>query len=169
MMINGMAHGGLRGTTVCQLHMRHFKDGDTIIIEPWRARAFPVLKDLVDRPQRLRPHHSGRRIRLRQHRRRARRQRPARRQDRRRPGDGRRRVHWLRRLRGRVQERLRHAFRGRQGLASGLAAAGQTRARAARAQHGPDDGRSRLRQLHRDRLLRSRLPQGNQLWISSPG
>jgi succinate dehydrogenase / fumarate reductase iron-sulfur subunit len=47
MMINGVAHGGLRGTTVCQLHMRHFKDGDTIVIEPWRARAFPVLRDLV--------------------------------------------------------------------------------------------------------------------------
>jgi succinate dehydrogenase / fumarate reductase iron-sulfur subunit len=47
MMINGIAHGGLRGTTVCQLHLRHFKDGDTIIIEPWRARAFPVLKDLI--------------------------------------------------------------------------------------------------------------------------
>jgi len=47
MMINGLAHGGLRGTTVCQLHMRHFHDGDTIIIEPWRARAFPVLKDLI--------------------------------------------------------------------------------------------------------------------------
>jgi len=37
----------LRGTTVCQLHMRHFQDGQTIIIEPWRANAFPVLKDLV--------------------------------------------------------------------------------------------------------------------------
>jgi succinate dehydrogenase / fumarate reductase iron-sulfur subunit len=47
MVINGLAHGGQRGTTVCQLHMRHFHDGDTIIIEPWRARAFPVLKDLV--------------------------------------------------------------------------------------------------------------------------
>ena len=47
MMINGLAHGGRRGTTVCQLHMRHFRDGDTIVIEPWRARAFPVLKDLV--------------------------------------------------------------------------------------------------------------------------
>jgi succinate dehydrogenase / fumarate reductase iron-sulfur subunit len=47
MVINGKAHGGQRGTTVCQLHMRHFHDGDTIIIEPWRARAFPVLKDLV--------------------------------------------------------------------------------------------------------------------------
>src|SRR4051794_30718778 len=47
LVINGIAHGGLRGTTVCQLHMRHFQDGQTITIEPWRARAFPVLKDLV--------------------------------------------------------------------------------------------------------------------------
>jgi succinate dehydrogenase / fumarate reductase, iron-sulfur subunit len=39
MVINGLAHGGQRGTTVCQLHMRHFRDGDTIVIEPWRARA----------------------------------------------------------------------------------------------------------------------------------
>lgn len=50
MMINGKAHGGFKGTTVCQLHMRHFKDGDEIYLEPWRARAFPVVKDLaVDR------------------------------------------------------------------------------------------------------------------------
>lgn len=47
MVINGIAHGGLRGTTACQLHMRHFKDGETITIEPWRAEAFPVLRDLV--------------------------------------------------------------------------------------------------------------------------
>lgn len=47
MMINGIAHGPDPGTTVCQLHMRRYKDGDTIIIEPWRARAFPVIKDLV--------------------------------------------------------------------------------------------------------------------------
>ena len=46
-MINGVAHGPLRGTTVCQLHMRHFKDGDELYLEPWRARAFPVIKDLV--------------------------------------------------------------------------------------------------------------------------
>ncbi len=46
-MINGVAHGPKRGTTVCQLHMRHFKDGDELYLEPWRARAFPVLKDLV--------------------------------------------------------------------------------------------------------------------------
>jgi succinate dehydrogenase / fumarate reductase iron-sulfur subunit len=49
-MINGVAHGPNRATTVCQLHMRFFKDGDTLVLEPWRAAAFPVLKDLaVDR------------------------------------------------------------------------------------------------------------------------
>lgn len=46
-MINGKAHGGFKGTTVCQLHMRHFKDSDVIYLEPWRAKAFPVVKDLV--------------------------------------------------------------------------------------------------------------------------
>jgi succinate dehydrogenase / fumarate reductase, iron-sulfur subunit len=46
-MVNGRAHGQLRGTTLCQLHMRHFADGDTLVIEPFRARAFPVIKDLV--------------------------------------------------------------------------------------------------------------------------
>src|SRR5437868_5464561 len=46
-MINGVAHGPQRGTTVCQLHMRHFKDGDELYLEPWRARAFPIVKDLV--------------------------------------------------------------------------------------------------------------------------
>ncbi|MCB9244852.1 MAG: succinate dehydrogenase/fumarate reductase iron-sulfur subunit [Flavobacteriales bacterium] len=45
--INGEAHGPDRGVTTCQLHMRKFKDGDTIYIEPWRAKAFPVIKDLV--------------------------------------------------------------------------------------------------------------------------
>ena len=50
MYINGKPHGPQKGTTTCQLHMRHFKDGDTIIIEPWRAKGFPVIKDLmVDR------------------------------------------------------------------------------------------------------------------------
>jgi succinate dehydrogenase / fumarate reductase iron-sulfur subunit len=46
-MINGVAHGPQRGTTVCQLHMRHYKDGDELWLEPWRAKAFPVVKDLV--------------------------------------------------------------------------------------------------------------------------
>ena len=47
MMVNGYAHGFQKGTTVCQLHMHNFKDGDSIVIEPWRAKAFPVVKDLV--------------------------------------------------------------------------------------------------------------------------
>jgi len=47
MYINGRAHGPLKGTTTCQLHMRHFSDGETVTIEPWRAEAFPVIKDLV--------------------------------------------------------------------------------------------------------------------------
>lgn len=47
MYINGRAHGPKTGITTCQLHMRTFKDGDTIIIEPWRAKAFPIIKDLV--------------------------------------------------------------------------------------------------------------------------
>ncbi len=47
LVINGIAHGGRRGTATCQLHMRHFKDGETITVEPWRAKAFPLIKDLV--------------------------------------------------------------------------------------------------------------------------
>ena len=47
LVINGVPHGPLKGTTTCQLHMRHFSDGQTITIEPWRAGAFPVIKDLV--------------------------------------------------------------------------------------------------------------------------
>ena len=46
-MVNGVAHGPERETTLCQLHMRHFKDGDELYLEPWRAKAFPVIKDLV--------------------------------------------------------------------------------------------------------------------------
>src|SRR5260370_2912707 len=49
-VINGEGHGPRRGTTVCQLHMRHFRDGDVLHLEPWRANAFPVVRDLcVDR------------------------------------------------------------------------------------------------------------------------
>jgi succinate dehydrogenase / fumarate reductase iron-sulfur subunit len=60
MFINGEAHGPVKGTTTCQLHMRSFKDGDTIYIEPFRANAFPVIKDLViDRGAFDRIQHSG--------------------------------------------------------------------------------------------------------------
>jgi len=47
MYINGKPHGPWKATTVCQLHMRAFKDGETVVVEPWRANAFPVVKDLV--------------------------------------------------------------------------------------------------------------------------
>ncbi len=47
LVINGIPHGGNKGTAACQLHMRHFKDGQTITIEPWRAKAFPLVRDLV--------------------------------------------------------------------------------------------------------------------------
>ncbi|WP_255038617.1 succinate dehydrogenase/fumarate reductase iron-sulfur subunit [Lacihabitans soyangensis] len=47
MYINGQPHGPLEGVTTCQLHMRTFNDGDTIVVEPWRSKAFPVIKDLV--------------------------------------------------------------------------------------------------------------------------
>jgi succinate dehydrogenase / fumarate reductase iron-sulfur subunit len=46
-MVNGIAHGPVPAVTACQLHMRSFKDGDTIVVEPWRARPFPIIKDLV--------------------------------------------------------------------------------------------------------------------------
>jgi succinate dehydrogenase / fumarate reductase iron-sulfur subunit len=46
-MINGVAHGPVPGTTICQLHMRHFEDGQELYLEPWRAQAFPVVRDLV--------------------------------------------------------------------------------------------------------------------------
>ena len=47
LVINGIPHGGHKGTATCQLHMRHFNDGEIITIEPWRARSFPIVKDLV--------------------------------------------------------------------------------------------------------------------------
>lgn len=60
MMINGQAHGPNRMTTTCQLHMRSFKNGDTIYVEPWRAKAFPIIKDLmVDRSAFDRVLHAG--------------------------------------------------------------------------------------------------------------
>ncbi len=58
--INGRPHGPMRNTTTCELHMREFNDGDSIVIEPWRARAFPVIKDLVvDRSSFERIMHAG--------------------------------------------------------------------------------------------------------------
>ena len=74
LMINGQAHGPQRGTATCQLHMRKFHDGAEIVVEPWRARAFPIIKDLMCDRGAVRPHRRGRRLHHRADRRRARRQ-----------------------------------------------------------------------------------------------
>jgi succinate dehydrogenase / fumarate reductase iron-sulfur subunit len=96
-VINGRPHGPRPATTTCQLHMRSFRDGDTIVIEPCgRRRSRPA------RPRgarRLRPHHRGRRLRLGRHRQCSGRQCDPDPQARRRARHGRRRLHWLRRLR----------------------------------------------------------------------
>ena len=127
LVVNGVAHGPDRGTTVCQLHMRRFKDGDTITIEPWRAKAFPVVKDLVvDRSAFDRiiaaggfvsvncggaP--DGNTILI---------------EGRVRSGDGLGRLHRLRRVRRGVQERVGAPLHERQDLAPGAPAAGAARA-----------------------------------------
>ena len=111
-MVNGVAHGPEAGTTLCQLHMRKFKDGDEIYVEPWRARAFPLVKDLVvdrsalDRLDRRRRVHFG------GHRQRTRRQRHSGREGSRRPVDGRGRLHRLWGVRGHVSERFGLALPG---------------------------------------------------------
>jgi len=103
-VINGQPHGPQAKTTVCQLHMRQFKDGDEIYIEPWRARAFPVLKDLiVDRTAMDRIVEAGRRS--------TRRQRYPDSQSRCRHRHGCRRMHRLRCLCGRLPQRLGNAIR----------------------------------------------------------
>ena len=147
LVINGVPHGPDRGTTVCQLHMRRFKDGDTITIEPWRAKAFPVVKDLVvdrsafDRiiaaggyvsvncggaPGRQRHPDSEGHLGT---------------------GDGLGRLHRLRRLRRRLQERIGAPVHERQDLASGRAAPGADRAGTPRGRDDRAGGRRRLRQL----------------------
>ena len=67
-MINGVAHGPNRATTVCQLTMRHFKDGEELVLEPWRAAAFPYHQGPGRRSPLLRSHHRFRRLHFRLHR-----------------------------------------------------------------------------------------------------
>ena len=133
MMINGRAHGPSEGTATCQLHMRKFHDGDEIVVEPWRARAFPDHPRPRRRPQRLRPHHRGRRLHHRPDRQRARRQPDPRAEGGRRRRHGRRRLHRVRRVRGRLPERRRPAVHRGEGRAPRPAPPGP--ARALRARH----------------------------------
>ena len=62
LMIDGQAHGPQRGTATCQLHLRRFNDGDTVVVEPFRSRRLPDRQGPRRRPRRVRPHHRGRRL-----------------------------------------------------------------------------------------------------------
>ena len=129
MMINGRPHGPERGTATCQLHMRKFRDGDHITIEPWRAASFPLVTDLiVDRSAFDRIIEAGGYISAS-----TRAARPTATsipipKRCRRRGDGRGRVHRLRRVRGRVPERRRAAVHVGEAAAPQPAAAGSGRA-----------------------------------------
>ena len=109
------ARPGSAARATCQLHMRHFKDGDTIYHRAVAGQGVPGGQGPGGGSQRLRPHHPGGRLRLGEHRRRAGRQLPAGAEAEAGDGDGRGRVHRLRRLRGGLQERLGDAVRRRQG------------------------------------------------------
>jgi hypothetical protein len=160
-MVNGMAHGPLPGTTLCQLHMRHFKDGDELYLEPWRAKAFPVIKDLVvdrgafDRiiaaggyspslpeapPTERVLIPKGKRGTL----------------------HGRRRVYRVRRLCRHVPERFGRPFHRRQDCPPRSVAARAAGAGTARHSDGGPGQAGTLRQLHQHRRMRSGLPQGDQ-------
>ena len=161
-VINGVPHGPRPGTTTCQLHMRHFRDGQTIVIEPFRAKPFPVLRDLiVDRSALDRMIAAGGYISVSTGSAPDGNAIPVAKPERGR-GHGRRRVHRLRRLRGRVPQRLGHAVRGRQDLPPRAAAAGSAGALDARREHGGGHGPGGLRPLHqRDGVYRG-LSQGNR-------
>jgi succinate dehydrogenase / fumarate reductase iron-sulfur subunit len=127
-VVNGIAHGPEKAMTLCQLHMRKFADGDTIAVEPWRARAFKIVKDLMVDRSPLDKHHPGRGLHLRQHRFGAGRQCHPDSDGSGRKGHGRRGLHRLRGLRGGLPQRLGHAVRERQGLPTGPPAPGKPEA-----------------------------------------
>ena len=114
-MVGGIPHGPEPGTTVCQLHMRRFKDGDTARARTVARHGLPGHQGPGRRSQRLRPDHPGRRLHLGERRRRPGRQRDPDPEDRGRPGDGLGGLHRLRRVRGGLQERLGGALHVGQG------------------------------------------------------
>ena len=142
-VVNGQPHGPRAATTSCQLHMRSFHDGDVLTIEPWRAAAFPVIKDLmVDRSAFDRIIAAGGFVSVRTG------NAPDGNADpgaegRCRPRHGRRRMHRLRRVRRGLPECLGHALRRRQGRAPQPPAAGPARALPACPGDGREDGRRR--------------------------
>ena len=145
-MVNGVAHGPERGGTVCQLHMRRFADGETITIEPWRARGFPIVKDLVvDRSAFDRIIAAGGYVSVNTGSAPEANAIPIARDLAEQAMDS-AAVHRLWRLRGRVQERVGGAVHLGQDHPPGAAAPGTSRTRPARRAHGRADGRRGLRQ-----------------------
>ena len=160
-MIDGRAHGPLPGTTVCQLHMRHFADGDTLVVEPWRARAFPVIKDLVvDRGAFDRIIQAGGYISVNTGSAPEANAVPVAKDEAEAALDA-AALHRLRRVRGRLQERVGHAVHQRQAHPPGTAPAGTAGAPPPRPHHGAHHGRGGVRQLHERGGVRSGVPEGN--------
>ena len=168
-LIDGVAHGPRRGTTVCQLHMRFFKDGDSLTLEPWRAEAFPIVKDLVvDRSPFDRIIQAGGYISVPTGRR-----------------TGCQRVVLV------PKEASETAMDAAECIGCGacvaacpnasamlftaakithlnVASAGPARARRAHPEHGGRDGPRGIRKLHQPRRVRGGLPQGNPAGIHRP-
>ncbi len=150
-VINGVAHGPERGTTACQLTMRHFKDGDELTLEPWRAKAFPLVKDLVVNRRAPGPHHRSRRICFSLNRAGSRRQYPSGGQGDCRSVDGRCRLHRLWSMRCGLSQRIGCALHWSQDYTPRSSSPGRTRARAPSSEHGGADECRSLRQLHQHR------------------
>jgi succinate dehydrogenase / fumarate reductase iron-sulfur subunit len=152
LVINGIAHGPERATTTCQLHMRHFKDGDTITVEPWRAKAFPVQKDLiVDRSSFDRLIAAGGYVSI--------------------NTGGAQDANAILVPKDRAELAMDSAacigcgacglVRRGQGIAPRAAAPGSPRAHAPRARHGPPDGRRGIRELLERGGMRGGLPEAD--------
>ena len=155
LVVNGQPHGANYGCTTCQLHMRMFTDGETITVEPFRSKAFPIVKDcVIDRSAFDRIIQAGGYVSVNTG--------SARSEVRCGPclrGGG---LHWLRRLRGGVPERVRDALHLREDRPSRVASAGEGRGGPARPRAGETDGQGRLRCLHERRRVCGGLPEGRR-------
>ncbi len=160
LVINGTPHGPNGATTTCQLYMRHFSDGQTIVVEPFRAAAFPVLRDLiVDRSALDRIQQAGGFISIRTGVGAGRELHPNP-ETRRGPGDGRRGLHSMRGVRCGLPECERDAIPRGACVALRTAAAGSAGANATGAEDDREARRGRVWKLPQPLRVRSRLPGG---------
>jgi hypothetical protein len=160
--INGEAHGPDHPSAVCQLYMRRFKDGDTIYIEPFRAKAFPIIKDLVvDRSALDRVVQAGGFISART-RFRAGSKLHSRAKEECRSGHGSSSLHWLRCLCGSVSKCFRDVIYRRKSFAPRIPASRRAGTPSPRPEHGSCNGRRRFRELHKHLRMRRGLPGRHQ-------